>query len=58
LRLEQRVRVECAGVVYEGLIQSIYINEGEARIGLIDQMPEPLNATLWTWEDEGESLGS
>ena len=57
LRLEQRVRVECGGVIYEGFIQSIYIEGGVARLGLVDAFPDPLNENLWTWDDEGDSEG-
>ncbi len=57
LRLEQPARVECGGIIYEGFIQSIYIEGGAARLGLVDAWPEPLNETLWTWDDEGDSDG-
>ncbi|MCW5848893.1 MAG: hypothetical protein KIT87_02330 [Anaerolineae bacterium] len=57
LRLEQPVRVECGGIIYEGFIQSIYIEGGAARLGLVDSLPEPLNENLWTWDDEGDSDG-
>lgn len=57
LRLEQPVRVECGGIIYEGFIQSIYIEGGVARLGLVDSLPEPLNENLWTWDDEGDSDG-
>lgn len=57
LRLEQPVRIECGGIIYEGFIQSIYIEGGAARLGLIDSLPDPLNENLWTWDDEGDSDG-
>src|SRR4051794_26212767 len=58
LKLLQHVRVTCAGVTFEGTINSIYIEDGWARLSLVDQIPEPVNPGLWSWEDEGSSAGN
>jgi hypothetical protein len=58
LELLQRVQVTCAGVTFEGTINSIYIENGWARISLVDQMPDPVNPALWSWDDEGNSDGN
>ncbi len=58
LHLQQRVQVECAGIIYEGMIQSIYIEDGVARLTLVDHLPDPVKPELWTWDDEGQSLGN
>ncbi len=58
LRIEQRVRVECAGRVYEGIVTSIFVEDGQAVIRVSDHICEPLNEQLWTWEDDGASVGN